>query len=96
MSKRINLASALHDAGANPVQHVAAPAALPARVEGAEKEKPSTAPSRIGLRVVTFYVKPEAHKQLRMLSVETGVSAQDLMTEALNDLFRKHARSLIA
>ena len=96
MSKRINLASALHDAGANPVQHIAMPAALPATAVVAEKEKLPAAPSRIGLRVVTFYVKPEAHKQLRMLSVEAGVSAQDLMTEALNDLFRKHARSLIA
>lgn len=96
MSKRINLASALHEAGANPVQHVAVPAAPPATAAVAEKEKPPAAPSRIGLRVVTFYVKPEAHKQLRMLSIEAGVSAQDLMTEALNDLFRKHARSLIA
>ena len=93
MSKRANLATALHDAGANPVQHVAVSAAPPVAVE---KERFPIAPSRVGLRVVTFYVKPEAHKQLRMLSVEAGVTTQELMTEALNDLFRKHARSIIA
>ena len=95
MSKRANLASALHDAGATPVQGVSLPAEPPAAA-AMEKEKSSAPPSRIGQRVVTFYVKPEAHKQLRLLGVEEGISVQDLMVDALNDLFRKHGRSVIA
>ena len=95
MSKRANLASALHDAGAKPVQGVSVPAEPPA-VAAVEREKPSAPPSRIGQRVVTFYVKPEAHKQLRLLGVEEGISVQELMVDALNDLFRKHGRSTVA
>jgi hypothetical protein len=95
MSKRANLASALHDAGAKPVQGVSVPVEPPAAV-ATEKEKPPVPPSRAGQRVVTFYVKPEAHKQLRLLGVEEGASVQDLMIDALNDLFRKHGRSIIA
>lgn len=99
MSKRQNLAAALHDAGAKP-----ALAQVPAAVSPVEAAPPqqqraaasSKAPSRTGQRAVTLYVKPEAHKQLRLLGLEKGASVQDLMTEALNDLFRKHGRSLIA
>ena len=95
MSKRANLASALHDAGAKPVQGISGPTEPPT-VTAVEREKPSAPPSRIGQRVVTFYVKPEAHKQLRLLGVEEGISVQELMVDALNDLFRKHGRSIIA
>ena len=96
MSKRANLAAALHDAGAKPA-HTSAPtfpeaAPIPASVTiGVVRS-----PSREGQRAVTLYVKPEAHKQLRLLGVEQGVSVQELMTEALNGLFQKHGRSLIA
>jgi hypothetical protein len=104
MSKRPNLAAALHDAGARPAQgqSPAAPLALvesPAPVPVTSAPISATgarAPSRIGQRAVTLYVKPEAHKQLRLLAVDSGMSVQDLMTEALNDLFRKHGRTLIA
>lgn len=104
MSKRPNLAAALHDAGARPAQGqsptatlalVDPPAVFPQ--DSASASKASTrAPSRTGQRAVTLYVKPEAHKQLRLLAVDAGSSVQDLMTEALNDLFRKHGRTLIA
>lgn len=98
MSKRPNLAAALHDAGAKPALSAVPPAAAvtPKAETEPESTAPARAPSRTGLRAVTCYVKPEAHKQLRMLGLETGASVQDLMTEALNDLFRKHGRTLIA
>lgn len=104
MSKRPNLAAALHDAGARPAQGQSTAAALAlvdppvaAPQDAAPTVKASTrAPSRTGQRAVTLYVKPEAHKQLRLLAVNAGSSVQDLMTEALNDLFRKHGRTLIA
>jgi hypothetical protein len=84
--KRANLTAALHDAGAKPAQQ-ADPVPLVPEV------KPL---SRKGQRAVTLYVKPEVHKQLRLLGVEQGSSVQDLMTEALNGLFQKHGKSLIA
>lgn len=95
MSKRANLAAALHDAGAKPAQ-MPPPAVVVPETSAAGQGASMRPPSRTGQRAVTVYVKPEAHKQLRLLAVEQGGSIQDLMTEALNDLFRKHQRSQIA
>lgn len=96
MTKRANLAAALHDAGAKPAQMPPpAPVVIP-EVAAAGQGAATRPPSRTGQRAVTVYVKPEAHKQLRLLGLEQGASVQELMTEALNDLFRKHGRSLIA
>lgn len=98
MTKRPNLASALHEAGARPAQvpshpsaaSADAPAGLALQSAPSEARKAGKAPTREGLRAVTFYIKPEAHKQLRLLSVDAGSSAQDLLTDAMNELFRKH------
>lgn len=100
MSKRINLAAALHDAGAKPAHK---PPAL-AVVELAAPVSAATTrpPSRAGLRAVTSYVNTEAHAQLAVLAIEQGqvkkrrVTTQELMSEAMNDLFRKYGRSAIA
>jgi hypothetical protein len=108
MSKRPNLAAALHDAGARPAQAkaavvpIAAPVAVDPPVADTRGSTSTRAPSREGQRAVTTYVSPEAHAQLSMLAIERGqkekrkVSTQELMTEALNDLFRKHGKSQIA
>ena len=101
MSKRINLAAALHDAGARPAQQPPALAVVEpaAPVSTATTTRP---PSRDGLRAVTSYVNTEAHAQLAVLAIEQGqakkrrVTTQELMTEAMNDLFRKYGRSAIA
>jgi predicted HicB family RNase H-like nuclease len=98
MNKRANLNAALHDAGAvaKPAQAVAAAVQSEPRPALASVTATVRPPSREGQRAVTLYVKPEAHKQLRLLGVEQGVSVQELMTEALNALFKKHGKSLIA
>ena len=100
MSKRINLAAALHDAGARPAQQPPALAVVePAAPTSTAMMRP---PSRAGLRAVTSYVNTEAHAQLAVLAIEQGqskkrrVTTQELMTEAMNDLFRKYGRSAIA
>ena len=99
MSKRTNLAAALHNAGAKPASH---PSTISMGSSPSETTRigSSTAvvrpPSRSGQRVVTFYIKPEAHKQLRLLGVEQGKAVQELMVEALNDIFSKYGRSQIA
>lgn len=97
MSKRANLAAALHDAGAKPTQAIS-PVELEARPMLAAA--PTTAtyrpPSRAGQRAITHYAKPEAHKQLRLLCLERDGNVQELMTEALNDLFHKYGKSIIA
>ncbi len=53
-------------------------------------------PSREGKRILSVYLKPEAWKQLRMLSVNLESSTQTLGEEAINLLFEKHRLNRIA
>jgi hypothetical protein len=59
----------------------------------AAKKRP---PSREGKRVLSIYLKPEAWKQLRMMSVNMESSTQALGEEAINLLFEKHRLNRIA
>src|SRR3954451_603280 len=52
--------------------------------------------SRIGKRAVTFYVSPEAFRQLRVLSAQTDRTIQELMQEALDWQFQQHDMHRIA
>jgi hypothetical protein len=53
-------------------------------------------PSREGKRVLSIYLRPEAWKQLRMLSVQIESSTQALGEDAINLLFEKHRLNRIA
>jgi len=52
--------------------------------------------SRLGKRAITFYVSLEAFKQVGMLSVQTDRTVQDLMQEALDQLFQQHGLHRLA
>lgn len=52
--------------------------------------------SRMGKRAITFYVKEDAFKQVRVLSVQTDKSLQELMQEAMDWLFREYGLQRIA
>ena len=73
---------------------VAIPQAAEVRVT--ETRKTPLAPSRRGKRVVSAYIDPAAAKQLRVLAANNETTTQALLEEALNDLFRKYARSAVA
>ena len=74
-----------------------APAALPEPVvEPEPRPAVRRPPSREGKRVLSIYLKPEAWKQLRMLSVNLERPNQSLGEEALNLLFEKHRLNRIA
>lgn len=53
-------------------------------------------PSRVGKRQVSGYFTPDVVKQMHLLSLERDTTVQALLEEALNDLFRKYAKSAIA
>ena len=61
-----------------------------------ESQSPGRPPSRRGRTPVSAYLDAETHRQFRMLSVELKRSGQDLLIEALNDLFEKHGKPPIA
>ncbi|MGC9271855.1 ribbon-helix-helix domain-containing protein, partial [Acidiphilium sp.] len=53
-------------------------------------------PSRVGKKGVTFYLDPDAMKQLRGIGVEEDVTLQGLMIEAANMLFKSRGKAEIA
>jgi hypothetical protein len=52
--------------------------------------------SRLGKKIVTYYLDPEPFTQLKVLSAKSGLTVQELNLEALNLLFEKHQVSRIA
>ena len=68
----------------------------PDTTSGDERADAGRSPSRRGRKAVTIYLDTAAHRQLRLLAVEQGRSGQDLVVEAINDLFGKHGKARIA
>ena len=56
----------------------------------------SRAPSRVGRRMIAGHFEPEVSQQLRILCAQHDLSVQDMLREALNDLFRKYGQPPIA
>ena len=52
----------------------------------------SQPPSRSGKRQVAAYFPAPVQKQLKFLAVENDTTVQNLLAEALNDLFAKHGK----
>ncbi len=80
--KKTNLAEALHKTvEQNPPR--------PARKAGA------TATTREG-KMIAGWFPLEVSKQLKLMGANSDKTIQDLLAEALNDLFTKHGKSPIA
>jgi hypothetical protein len=103
MTKRPSLAETMRQAV---LTDAPAEAAAPApRTRGARqalpphpKERPAGyyAATRDGKKKVTAPLTPDAHKQLRQLSLDLDRTSEALLTEAINDLFRKYGRKPLA
>ena len=50
-------------------------------------------PSRIGKKGVTFYLEPDAIRQLRMIGIDEDTTLQALMVEAANLLLRSRGKT---
>lgn len=74
-----------------PKQSPAAP-----RAEEAPRPAGFYAATRAGKKKVTATLDPAAHKQLKGLAVERDRTTEALLTEAINDLFKKHGKPPIA
>jgi hypothetical protein len=98
MSRRPSLADSMKALAAKsappPVPMKAAVAKSTPRPKAQKEEegerKPFFAATREGLKRITVAVAPDEHKRLKRLSVDAGRSIEDLMREALADLFAKH------
>jgi hypothetical protein len=59
-------------------------------------ENPHYRPGRANKVNLTGYFPPEVKKQLRMMCAEQDKTIQQILAEALNDLFAKHGKPEIA
>jgi hypothetical protein len=61
----------------------------------AERPKGFYAATRAGKKKATATLSAEAHRQLKLLALDHG-GVEAVLTEAINDLFRKHGMKPIA
>lgn len=94
MSKRPNLADVAAAAGstrrASEVQVVSSP---PPDAEAVGRTASRT---RVGTKQIAAHFPEDVAWQLRALAVDRKTTVQNLMAEALNDLFAKHGKPEIA
>jgi len=69
---------------------------LPANTEIRKPENDETKPGRGRGTFIAAHVMPEAAKQFKLLAVQRDTTVQELVVEAINDLFAKHGLSRIA
>jgi hypothetical protein len=95
--KRTSMAQALSQAAGHafsrPTQPPAKPTldVPPAAVPPRRPTQPSAVPpSRVGKKPVTAFFDPEVSRQIKKIGLDQDKTMQDLLQEALNDLFRKY------
>ena len=67
----------------------------PYPLAAAETGKPAAARTRVGKKFITLPVSGKAKIQFDMLAVQTETRREELMREALRDLFTKHGQTPI-
>ena len=82
-----NLATAIRTAGGGTRHPAPATIETPLSTTGGYKQ-----PSRQGTKPVTAHYPKEVSDRLKILAVEQNTTLQDLIAEALNDLFAKYGK----
>jgi hypothetical protein len=89
MSKRPNLSEALRQASGKP--EPPKPQAVPA-----PEIKAPRVPSRRGKKTIAGFFDPAASRQMRQIALDEDTDVQELLREAINDLFEKRGKPRIA
>ena len=92
MNKRPNLAAVAAAAGSTR-RRDPEPAPAPSLPKVRELVAPRT---RVGTKQIAAHFPEDVAWQLRALAVERKTTVQNLMAEALNDLFAKHGKPEVA
>ena len=95
MVKRNSMAEALSQAAGHaysrpPASEVPESRQAPLAITGPDFPRSTTAPSRIGKKPITGFFDPAVSRQLKKLGADRDHTIQDLLQEALNDIFRKY------
>lgn len=94
MTKKINLAAALHEASGKKQTPIATVVSLSEDNHSSIlSSKPS---SRSGKKIIAGHFDPAVTRQLKILAMDQESSIQAILCEALNDLFEKYNMKPIA
>lgn len=90
MSKKPSLAEAL--------QPMDRSASIPQPAEPSPIRRTPAArqPGRAGKKPLIGYFSPECMKQFKQITLDRDTTQQDLLAEALNDLFQKYGKPMLA
>jgi len=69
---------------------------LPANTKTSKRAKAKTKTGREGRQFIAGHVMPDAAKQFKLLAVQQDKDVQELLVEAINDIFAKYGLSRIA
>lgn len=89
MAQRKSIAGAIRQAAQGEQSLAAAPEP---ESRASTAPKPYRAATREGKKMIAAPVDPAAHRQLKMLAAESGQKAEELIREALRDLFTKYGK----
>jgi hypothetical protein len=96
-SKKPSLAAALHTFNRSPqapsTEITQKPRAEPRPIKTRAFPVP---PSRASKKALIGYFDPAVSKQLKQIGLDKDLSVQDLLGEAINDLFQKYKKPTIA
>ncbi len=95
MAKKPSLSAALQEATRPAAPEPAPAAAVPGLSHSATPRQP-VPPSRQGKKTVSAHFDPAVSRLLRQIALEEDSSVQDLLREAINDLFAKRGKPAIA
>ncbi len=93
--KRNSMAKALSQAAGHSFSRHSAPENEPQDALTKERSRAprllrAVAPSREGKKPITGFFEPEVSRQIKKAAIESDKTMQELLQEALNDLFRKY------
>lgn len=91
MTKKANLAAALSKAGGSTRRKPE-----PEQQTEPTERQPYNQPSREGTAPIMAHYPRSVRDQLKILAVEEHTTIQDLLAEAINDLFAKYGKPEIA
>ena len=77
-------------------QSLGAMFSVPTTQEKVEAATAGPRPDRVGKKQTIFHMPEAAKKQLAILAIEVEQTQQALLSEALNDLFKKYGKQPIA
>ena len=96
MTKKPSLAAALQTYNRTPPPPGGEDAPKPRPEPQQNKARSLPAPSRASKKALIGYFDPAVSKQLKQIGLDRDLSVQDLLGEAINDLFQKYKKPTIA